>query len=201
VDPLVRAKGAIGLRSAIVPKLQTTLALWRLDVASELLFVGDAGTTEPSRPNRRSGLEWANWWTPRDWLTIDADFAWSRARFNNDDPAGNRIPGAIEKTVSVGVSVDNLNRWFGGLRLRRFGARPLIEDNSVHSPPSTLVNLRVGYRFDRQLKLTLDVLNLFDRKVSDIDYWYESRVTPDSAAAFGLPAEPRTLRLALQAGF
>jgi hypothetical protein len=71
VDPLVRAKGAIGLRSAIVPKLQTTLALWRLDVASELLFVGDAGTTEPSRPNRRSGLEWANWWTPRDWLTID----------------------------------------------------------------------------------------------------------------------------------
>ncbi|MBT9520722.1 MAG: TonB-dependent receptor, partial [Dechloromonas sp.] len=42
VKPLVRTKGyELGLRSEIVPGWQSTVALWQLDSASELLFVGD----------------------------------------------------------------------------------------------------------------------------------------------------------------
>ncbi len=49
VDPLVKALGAdIGIRTAIFPDLQLTAAYWGLDLDSELLFVGDAGITEPS---------------------------------------------------------------------------------------------------------------------------------------------------------
>ena len=40
--------------------LTSSLALFVLDFDSELLFVGDAGTTEPSRPSRRVGVEWTN---------------------------------------------------------------------------------------------------------------------------------------------
>ncbi|MBL8491808.1 MAG: TonB-dependent receptor, partial [Rhodocyclaceae bacterium] len=119
VKPLVKARAMeLGLRTAAVPGLVSSLALWRLDIDSELLFVGDAGTTEPSRPSRRQGVEWANWWTPLAGLTVDADLAASRARFRDVDPAGDRIPGAIERTVSVGVAWDDKGRWFGGLRLR-----------------------------------------------------------------------------------
>ncbi len=54
-----RTKGyELGVRSEVVPGWQSTLSLWNLDAASELLFVGDAGTTEPSRPSRRYGVEW-----------------------------------------------------------------------------------------------------------------------------------------------
>lgn len=201
VTPLVRAKGTeIGLRTAIIPNLQSSLALWRLDIDSELLFVGDAGTTEPSRPSRRTGIEWANYWTPMPWLTVDADLAWSRSRFTDPNPAGNHIPGAIEKTASVGVAVEDYGKWFGGLRLRYFGPRALVEDDSVRSKSSTLVNARVGYRFDKRTKMALDMYNLFDRQVSDIDYYYASQLRGEAAPVNGIhthPAEPRSFRLSL----
>jgi outer membrane receptor protein involved in Fe transport len=202
--PLVRAKGAeLGLRSAIVPKLQTSLALWRLDLASELVFAGDAGTTEPSFPSRRTGIEWANAWTPTGRISVDADFADSRARYTAIDNSvpGNYIPGSIEKTASLGLAYDDHAKWSGGVRLRYFGPRPLIEDNSVRSPASTLVNLRLGYRIDRKTRLSLDVLNAFNARVSDIDYYYASQLRGEAAPVADVhthPAEPRTLRLTLR---
>ncbi|MDK9704568.1 MAG: TonB-dependent receptor [Sulfuritalea sp.] len=205
--PLVRAKGyELGLRSALVPNLQTSLALWRLDLASELRFVGDAGTTEPSFPSRRVGIEWANYWTPTRSITVDADFALSRARFTRTDATvpGPYIPGAIERTLSVGAAWDNAGPWSGGMRLRYFGPRALVEDNSVRSKASTIVNLQAGYRIDKNIKLALDVLNALDSKASDIDYLYESQLATEAAAVGDIhthPAEPRTLRLTLRVGF
>ena len=62
---LVRSKGAeIGVRSTWIPGLNSTLAFWYLTLDSELLFVGDAGITEPSRASRRYGVEWTNFYKP-----------------------------------------------------------------------------------------------------------------------------------------
>jgi hypothetical protein len=58
VTPLAQAKGhEIGLRTALVPRTQIAVALWQLDLDSELLFIGDGGTTEATRPSRRRGIE------------------------------------------------------------------------------------------------------------------------------------------------
>jgi hypothetical protein len=85
VTPLVRAKGAeVGLRTVRMRGLQSTVALWYLGLDSELLFVGDAGTTEPGRPSRRFGLEWSNYARVTPWLTFDGDLSFSRARFADD---------------------------------------------------------------------------------------------------------------------
>ncbi|HZX33493.1 MAG TPA: TonB-dependent receptor [Rhodocyclaceae bacterium] len=201
VKPLVRTRGSeIGVRSEPMPGWQTTVALWQLDMASELLFVGDAGTTEPSRPSRRHGLEWTNAYAPTAWLTVDADLSWSQARFRGDGPVGNHIPGAVATTANVGLSVDRIGPWFGALRLRYFGPRPLVEDNSVRSAGSALANLRIGYRLDPATQVAVDVFNLFDRKANDIEYWYESRLPGEATATFDRhvhPAEPRTLRVSL----
>ena len=213
VDPLVRTYGAeFGVRSTWVPGLHSTLSAWWLDIDSELLFVGDAGTTQASRPSRRYGLEFANYWTPTKWLTFDADVSVSQARFRDRDPAGQYIPGAIETVVAAGVAVHDLNGFFGGLRLRYFGPRPLIEDNTVRSTASALVNLRVGYAFNERWKLTADVFNLLNRRASDIEYFYESRLrgealNPDPALNGGYndihlhPAEPIAVRVALSGMF
>jgi outer membrane receptor protein involved in Fe transport len=203
--PLVKATGKeVGMRlTGLVPGLQTSISLWRLNLASELVFVGDAGTTEAGRPSRRSGLEIANYYIPAPGWIIDADLAWSRARFSNASPDGNYIPGAIERTASLGLSTEQ-GKWSAGVRLRYFGGRPLIEDNSVRSASSTLINTKLAYAFSRSVKLTAEVLNLANRKVSDVDYYYESRLPNEAASSFDIhthPAEPRTVRVGMLINF
>lgn len=216
VQPLVRTKGReLGLRSEILPGWQSTFALWQLDAASELLFVGDAGTTEASRPSRRYGVEWTNFYAVNERLAIDADLAWSHARFRDSDAAGDYIPGAVTTTANLGLSLDHFGPWFGALRLRYFGPRPLIEDNSVRSSASALTNLRLGYKLDRRTRVALDVYNLFDRKVNDIEYWYCSALPGEAANPAGCadgtsggyddrhvhPSEPRTFRITVSYRF
>ena len=213
VDPLVRTMGAeVGIRTTWVPGLQSTLSAWWLDIDSELLFVGDAGSTEASRPSRRYGLEFANYYTPTKWLTLDADVSLSQARFRDRDPAGQSIPGSIETVVAAGIAVHDLHGFFGGLRLRYFGPRSLIEDNTVRSSASALVNLQAGYAFNNKWKMTVDAFNLLNRKASDIEYYYESRlrgeaINPDPALNGGYndihlhPAEPVSFRVALTGRF
>lgn len=207
VTPLVSTRGSeVGLRSEWIPGLQSSLAIWQLDIDSELLFVGDAGETEPSRASRRYGVEWNNHYVVNDWLLLDMDVALSKARFSDYDPtfSGNYIPGSINKVASLGATVTNWGNWFGGMQLRYFGPRALIEDNSVRSKSTMLIYARVGYRYNPRTTLTLDVFNIFDRKASDIDYFYESQLTGEPAAVNDIhfhPVEPRTARLTMTYNF
>jgi outer membrane receptor protein involved in Fe transport len=181
VNPLVRARGGeVGVRTVAAGRFHSSLAVWRLDIASELVFVGDAGTTEASRPSRRLGVEWSNVYTPFRWLTLDADLGWSKARFRDDNPAGDRIPGAAEGVASAGATFHDRGPLSAGVRLRYFGPRPLVEDGHVRSKASTTLNARVGYRLGQRLSLGLDLFNLTNARASDTDYFYRSR----------LPGEP-----------
>jgi hypothetical protein len=205
VDPLVDALGAdIGLRTAILPNMQLSVSLWALDLDSELLFVGDAGITEPSRESERRGVELGAIWNPLRWLIVDADLAWSRSRFSESDPAGDLIPGAVERVASVGIAIDHPSGWFGGARFRHFGAAPLIEDGSVESEPTTLVNLEAGYHLSERIKVSAAVFNLFDSDDNDITYFYESQLPGEAAPVEDIhfhPVEPRTLRVTFAAKF
>jgi len=206
VTPLVRARGAeVGVRTVAIRGLQSTAAVWYLDLDSELLFVGDAGTTEPGRPSRRYGIEWTNYARVKPWLTFDGDLAFSRARFRDDDPAGDSIPGALDRVISAGVTVEPRQRLFGSIRARHFGPRPLLEDASVTSRSTTLWNGGLGYKVSSKARLVLDVFNLFDAKVSDIDYFYRSRLIGEPAGGVDdihtHPALPRTARFGLELSF
>jgi hypothetical protein len=206
VTPLVRARGAeIGLRTVRVQGLQSTVALWYLGLESELLFVGDAGTTVAGRPSRRVGLEWTNHARLSPWMTVDADLAFTRARFVDDDPSGTRIPGALDRVVSAGVTIEPSRPLYGSLRVRHFGPRPLIEDASVTSKSTTLWNGEAGYRASAKARIVLEVFNLFNANVSDIDYFYASRLPgepPEGVEDVHLhPALPRSARIGVQFSF
>lgn len=199
VQPLVRTRGTeVGLRTEVASGWQTTVALWQLTMESELLFVGDAGTTEASRSSRRQGIEWTNYYVINRWLALDADLAWSHARFTDTTSEGDHIPGAVTSTANLGLTVDRLGRWFGSLRMRYVGPRPLLEDNSQTATASVLTNLRIGYRINQRTRLALDVYNLFDSQSNDIEYWYESQLAGESTPVFDRhihPTEPRSIRL------
>ena len=182
VDPLVRAKGGeIGMRTRPFKPYTTSLSLWGLHLDSELVFSGDGGTTEPNRPSRRIGVEWTNEYRPYRWLAFDVDLAYSKARFTDPDPVGNRIPGAVEGVALAGVLADNLNGFFGSFDLRYFGPPPLIEDDSVRSKSATTANVRIGHELGKHLRVAADLLNAFDAKASDVDYYYASRLAGEPA--------------------
>jgi TonB-dependent receptor-like protein/carboxypeptidase family protein len=206
VTPLVRARGAeVGVRTVRIPHLQSSVALWTLSLDSELTFIGDAGSTEAGRPSHRYGVEWATYYAPRPWLTLDFDLALSRARFTGGDPAGDVIPGSVGTVVQGGVTVDSVRNVFGSVRWRYFGPRALIEDGSARSKATSLVNLEAGYEFSRSVRLAVDVFNLLDATDSDIDYFYASRLPGEPAEGIDdvhlHPALPRTARVSLIVGF
>jgi hypothetical protein len=181
VDPLVRARGVdLGVRTFTSGGYHATLTGYWLKLDSELLFVGDGGTTEASRPSRRLGVEWTNFWRVTPELGLDLDATWTDARFTDEDPAGPDIPGAIVATVAAGVTVDDLGRWFGALRLRYFSGGPLIEDASVTWGPTALLSGRLGFNLTERLAVVVDGFNLLGREDDDIAYFYASR----------LPGEP-----------
>ncbi|HWS75344.1 MAG TPA: TonB-dependent receptor [Quisquiliibacterium sp.] len=201
VTPLARSRGLeAGLRTEPLPRLQTALAVFALDLESELLFIGDAGTTEASRPSRRIGFELANYYRPNGWLTLDADLAFAMARFRDDAPEGRHIPGAVEGVASLAASVSSLGPWSGSLQLRWFGPRALIEDNSVRSASTTTLNGRIAYRLGPRMSLALECFNLLDSDGSAIDYYYASRLPGEAGPVQDVhfhPIERRSVRLTL----
>jgi hypothetical protein len=202
VTPLVPTRGGeLGVRTEAVPGLQSSIALWRLDIGSELVFVGDAGETAPSRPSRRTGIEWNNHYVVTPGLLLDLDLAASRARYTQSDPAGDFIPGSLNRVLSFGVTLDAPGPWSAAFELRHFGPRPLIEDNSVRSASTTLAYARAAYKINGSTRLSLDIFNLFARRASDIDYYYPSRLKGEGIEGVNdihfHPVEPRSLRLTL----
>ena len=205
VDPLVESTGAeVGFKTIWTKGWNSSLALWYLELDSELLFVGDAGTTEASRPSHRWGLEFNNHWAIDDIWTVEADLAWTDAEFTDNAPEGDHIPGSIPFVASTVLTAEYPNGLFGSLRVRYFSSYPMNEDNSEKSDGSTIASLALGWQNDRW-SVQLDVLNLFDSDDHDIDYFYASRLPGEPAEGIEdnhyKVFEPRQLRAYLGYSF
>lgn len=204
--PLIVRSGGYeaGVRTAVIKGLQSSFSVYVLDFDSELVFSGDAGTTEAGRPSRRIGFEFANYYMPTPWLTIDANISYAKARFTANDPnnpaLGDYIPGAVKGVGAVSASVDNIGPYFGSLQLRYLGQRALIEDNSVRSSDTTLLNGRIGYKFSNKLVLALEGFNLIDSKANAIAYYYESQLRGEAQPVADVhfhPIASRSFRLSV----
>ncbi len=206
VDPLVRSRGAeVGVRISPLTGWRSTAAVWLLHLDSELLFIGDGGTTEASAASQRAGITLANFYRPRPELAFDVDLSLSRARLSGISEEANHIPGALEHVLAAGVTwLSTGSGPFGSLRVRHFGGYPLEETNRVRASATTLVSLQAGYRLVSGVRLEASVLNLLDTRAYDIQYYYASRLPgePDGGVEgrHVHPVEPRQVRLALAWG-
>ena len=205
VPALVASKGAeLGLRTEIVPGLQTSLAFWRLDSDSELVYTADEGGTEPNGASKRHGIELNNHWVLERWLLVDADMAWTHARYadaNANGSEGNHIGNAVSRVGLLGVTLHQLGPWSTGLVTRFIGSYPLSQDNAMRAPSAIVSNLQIRRDLTPRVSLQLDVLNLFDRKFYDIAYEQDYRVAPGAPinpdGETVHPGEPRAFRLGL----
>lgn len=203
VPVFARAEGAeFGARVQHGDFHATLVGFW-LELDSELVFVGDGGSTEPNDASRRYGIEASLFWHPVDWLLLEASYAKTDARFVGP-PAGSRdIPGAVPDVIAGGVTIKPVADLTLTAQLRHFGSAPLIEDGSVMSESTSLVNLG-GYWDVGPMTLGAEVFNLFDARDADITYFYESRLAGEAAGVEDLhihPVEPRQLRLSARYRF
>jgi outer membrane receptor protein involved in Fe transport len=207
VPALVGSRGEeVGLRSELIPGLQTSIALWKLDSASEIIYSADSsiGSTQPNGASTRRGAEWNNHMIVNRWLLLDADMAWTHARYANDNDngqIGDYIPNAVSRVALFGVTAHEMGPWSGGLVTRYIGPYPLSQDGSLRAPSATVTNLRVRRELTSSVSVTLDALNLFDRKYYDIAYQQDyqssttSPVVPNGVTVH--PGEPRQVRVSL----
>lgn len=193
-----------GARTQIVPGLQSSLAIWRLKSDSELVYTADSAGTEINGASARYGVEWNNHLALNHYVLVDADLAFTHARYraqNANDDVGNHIPNAVGKVGSFGVTLHNVGAWTANAKLEYIGGYPLSQDNTLRAPPAIVTNLRLQRQLNPDVTLALDVLNVFDRAYYDIAYEQDYRITPTSPVVpNGItvhPGEPREYRLTL----
>ena len=204
-DPLVKSTGfEWGIKALINEQLNTSLAVWSLELDSELLFVGDAGNTEANRPSKRWGIEFNNLWSINEIWSLEADFAYSNAKFDDDDLENRSVPGSLKNVASGILSAEYPSGFFASFSFRYFGEVPLIEDGSIKSEGSTYANLALGWLMD-DWQVQLDILNIFDSNDHDVDYFYASRLAGEPANGYEdihyHIFEPRQIRLYLSRDF
>ena len=198
VPALVRSDGAeVGLRFEVAERFNATVTAFWLELDSELVYVGDAGATEANDATKRSGFEGTAFWQATDWLALNAAYTVTDARFKDDQGGGREIPGAVESTFTLGANAAWDNGLSSSVRLRWLDEAPLLEDDSIRSDASLLVNAGVIYRAGAA-EWRLDVFNLFDSDDDDIAYFYASRLPGEPAAGIEdihfHPLEPRSVR-------
>ncbi|MBQ4836680.1 TonB-dependent receptor [Pseudoalteromonas luteoviolacea] len=198
VDALVESSGyELGFRGFIDDKVNTSISFWALDLDSELLFVGDAGNTEPTDASTRKGVEATMYFRMSEWWSIDIEYAYTDAQYRNKNANEKYIPGTVKHVLQAGLNFEEGQHWFGSIRVRYFGERPLTEDNSVSSGSSTIWNMRIGYRFDDWV-IKADILNLTDSRNHDITYFYQSQLANEAAPVDDVhhhAFEPRAIRI------
>jgi len=221
ITPLVQTKGGeIGVRTAALPHLQSTLSLWYLRSNSELMQDGDTGGTSASeQSSNRYGLEWTNYYTPTEHLAVDFDISNSKAQFSQIDPddvaqtvtnsaitingisvgsfyaqqsgpGGKLVPEAVKVVVSSGFALHDYKGFTSSLRLRYFGPRELTSDGLYQSNQTVLLNGNIGYQIKKKWRISAELLNMLNRKDADIDYAYVYQIAPTAAPGFGRVNHP-----------
>ena len=204
LDILVQGEGSeLGFRYDTLEGFNFSLAWFELDLDSELVFVGDAGTTEPSDPSRRNGIELNSFWEFTEALVFDFAATKSDGHFRGLPSGENSIPDAHDLVVAAGLTYHNPNGWTSSFRVRHFDDAALTENESVKKDGSTLVHFGVSYA-QESWELGLDIINLLDQEDDDIAYWFESRMIGETASFEDIhfhPSNPRAVRALLKYKF
>jgi hypothetical protein len=197
----------VGVRTEVISGLQSSLALWNLKSDSELVYTADSGGTSPNGASKVIGVEWDNHLIASSWLSLDANMAWTQARYaamNDNGAAGDLIPNAVSK-VGLFAATMHQGSWSGGIDTRYISEYPLTQDGSLMAPSATVTNLRIQRVFTREISMQIDILNFFNQQYYDIAYGQDYRINPTSpivpAGITVHPGEPLQFRVTAKLAF
>ena len=196
--PLARAKTyEVGARSKPwgPDGLELIATLWAIDLQSELVFVGDDGTTEIHGPTRRRGVEVAARGQVIGPLYVNGSVTWAKAEFKN----GDAIPNAPQLTAYGAAILRYPEDLTTQLQATYLGVRPLTEDRSFKSPSWVDVDLSSRYKLPikldhGRLEAFFFIQNLLNTKWEQATFAFESRLRGEAAGVMDIhfvPGNPR----------
>lgn len=204
-DPLVPVDGAEmgGDWRSADKRWQLSGSFWALQIGSELLFVGDAGTTEDSGArSRRHGVELGAAYSPRENWQWFVDYSSTRSRLQDKTLAIRDIPGALDQVVSVRTTYRWSGAWQGSLAWRYLGGYALDEGQRADS--AARVDVKIAYVSSGPWLFDLTLQNALDSRDYDIEYFYTSQLADETAAVADRHVHrfvPRTARLKISYEF
>jgi len=185
-----------GLRWRPHPDVQAYATAFLLDLSSELVWVGDEGTTEPAPASRRMGVELGARTHWNGWLFADVDVTLTRARF--ESAADDLVPLAPTRTLTAGLGAHPRfgdYRPFGWLRVRAIADRPANEDGSLTAAGYVVTDASAGLRY-KDIEGAVDVMNVFDVRWRPVNFATTSRLQYEPEAVTSVhfvPGWPRTV--------
>lgn len=178
-DILPRAYGAdLGTNAKITDKLLVNLALWRLDLDQEFVYVGDEGIVEPSGKTKREGIDLSLRYEILPWLFGDADVNLTRARAKGEPEGAAYIPLAPTMSSIGGLSFHLKNGFNGSVRYRYLGDRAANEENSVIAKGYVLADAVVNYT-RRAFEIGVSAENIFNIDWNEAQFDTQSRLTDE----------------------
>lgn len=163
VTPLAAALGwELGARVLAWDRLELSAAVFWLDLDSEVVWIGDEGTTEASGASRRFGVETQFRVELLRWLLADAQLSWVRAELRDEPASANAIPLAPDLLLSAGLTaLDERTGLSGRIGVIYLDDRPATEDRFLTAEGFFRVDLSFGWENER-VGFTAQVLNLLN---------------------------------------
>lgn len=134
---------------------------YQVDLASEVVFVGDDGTSEPRGKTRRLGTELTTRVAPLSWLSLDGSVSYSDAQFVDNAGNADAVALAPRWLLQSGIEVAHRTGVAGRLSLLYVGDRPATEDGELTAEGFVRLDASLEYRRG-WFGLSLAVQNLTD---------------------------------------
>jgi outer membrane receptor protein involved in Fe transport len=180
---MTRADGyEAGFSVRPLDRIKLRLALFRIDLNSELVWVGDEGTTEPSGRTRRQGLETDLHVDILPWLWGDVAYTWSSAKFRDEPKSANQVPLAPRQLLTAKLTAVHPRGPFARISLFYLGERPANEDSSILADGFARLDLSAGYHHER-FEVALALENVLNTKWRESQFATVSRLRNETSAA------------------
>ena len=169
-----------GVRSKAIPRTELSVTYWVLDLASELVFVGDDGTTEARGPSHRDGIEFAMRLKILDWLTFSGDVTASKAEFDTGGAVllAPRLTSRADLTARLPWGLSS------GLGMRYLGDRYADEGRHQTARGYLLFDFTARYRY-KWLEAFVSIENLTNAEYREAQFFFTSRLAGEPAS--GVP--------------
>ena len=181
-----------GMRSKAIPRTELSLTYWVIDLASELVFVGDDGTTEARGPSHREGIEFAMRVKILDWLTFSGDVTAAKAEFDT----GGAVPLAPLLTSRADLTARLPWGLSSSLGMRFLGDRYADEERHQTARGYLLFDFTTRYRY-KWLEAFVSIENLANTEYREAQFFFTSRLAGEPAGGVPdihyTPGNPRTV--------
>ncbi|ASS47947.1 MAG: hypothetical protein A3D31_01360 [Candidatus Fluviicola riflensis] len=187
--------GEIGTLLHLGKKVVISTALWTLNLENELVYVGDAGTTENKGSSRRTGIDVSARWQIIPSLIADVDFNLSEnylteSLFGQRNKTDYHIPLAPTLTSTGGLAY-TFKKINASIRYRYMTDRAANEANTVTALGYLIIDGGVNYQ-QQHFKIGLNVENILNAEWNEAQFDTESRLQNETQSVSEIHYTPGT---------